>query len=64
MNQIAILNVNFLIIKKIEEVLRAQIEAYKKVFVDASRNVDKLDTAMSKYFVAATQVNETISILY
>jgi hypothetical protein len=64
MNQIALLNVNFLIIKKIKEVLRAQIEAYKKVFVDASRNVDKLDTAMSKYFGVATQVNETISILY
>ena len=40
------------------DVLRAQIEAYKNVFVDARRNVEKLDLAMSKYFGPCTQVVE------
>jgi hypothetical protein len=33
----------------IEEVLRAQIEAYRNVFVDAATNVEKLDQGIAKY---------------
>jgi len=32
-----------------EEVLRAQIDAYKRVFVDAVANVEKLDEAMGRF---------------
>lgn len=39
-----------------EEVLQIQINAYKNVFIDASRNVEKLDEAMTKYFGQAAQV--------
>ena len=44
--------------KNKDEVLRAQVLAYKNVFIDASRNVEKLDEAMSKYFGQPTQVTQ------
>lgn len=41
--------------------MKIQIEAYKKVFVDASKNVAKLDLAFAKHFGPVTTVAETAS---
>lgn len=38
------------------DVLSAQIEAYRQVFIGASRNVEKLDQALSQYFGQPNQV--------
>ena len=40
------------------EVLLAQIEAYKTVFIDACNNVDKIDIAMGKYFGPYSQITQ------